>query len=248
MQCCYPIAAIRPQARCINSDTYAAARAALTASCVSQYKLNEASGNALDSIGGYDLTQNGTSGSTAGKINLCRTFDGSCYFSRTPNAAQNPKNLNFSLSVWFYLGTVAAGYQQIFSYRNALSADDRAYFIVRMEAAALVTYVGSGGPGGLTTSTRASGLTTGSWYHYALSFTNSSRVIRDSFNGGAAGTFTATTAPSIDITTPILSIGGETTELMGNGGRIDCAKLWINRALSDPDMTLDYNGGTGGEI
>lgn len=228
-----------------GGDPYAAA---LTANCVSQYKLNEASGNALDSIGGYNLTQNGTSGSTVGKINLCRTFDGSCYFNRTPNAAQSPASKDFSYSVWFYLGTVAAGTRQILSYRNAGSDDANLYFILRMEADALVAYNGLGTANTFDNSTRATGLSVGQWYHYAASYTNSTKTYRDRLNGGTVGTWTSTTSPTNAIASPILAIGGDVLELMGSGGRVDCAKLWINRALSDNDMLLDWNNGNGGEI
>lgn len=223
----------------------------LLTNLVSQYKLNESSGNALDSIGGYDLTQNGTSSSVAGKINTARGFDGSCYFNRTPNAAQRPADVNFSLSVWFYLGTVAAGTRQIFSYREAGSASGNIYFIVRMEAAALVLYTGTGAGGSFSNSTRATGLTTGGWYHYAMSLTFATKAVRDSLNGGTVGTWTPTHVPTLGVgamPSPIISLGGDVLELMGSGGRIDCAKLWIGRALSDADMLLDYNSGSGVEL
>lgn len=69
------------------------------------WKMNDASGNATDSIGSTTLTDNGTIGSTTGKVGNCRTFSAasSQYFSVNSNAAILTGDVDFTVVVAFYI-------------------------------------------------------------------------------------------------------------------------------------------------
>ena len=61
------------------------------------YKLDEASGNALDVNLSNDLTGTGSPGSGSGLFGTCRTFNGSQYFSRADNATLSMANIGFTV-------------------------------------------------------------------------------------------------------------------------------------------------------
>ena len=77
---------------------------ALTDSLVAYYKLDESSGNASDSVGGYTLTNNGTTGYESAKINNGANFanTNTKYLRRTEaNVFGLTSNQNTSVSLWF---------------------------------------------------------------------------------------------------------------------------------------------------
>src|SRR4051812_28482140 len=56
----------------------------LLTNLVSDWKLDESSGNAIDSLGTNTLTANSAPGSVAGKVNGARNFDGTNQFFSIP--------------------------------------------------------------------------------------------------------------------------------------------------------------------
>ena len=64
------------------------------------WKLDEASGSAVDSHGSNTLTQTGTVGAATGKIDGARDFSTSNYFSIASNASLSTGDISFSLACW----------------------------------------------------------------------------------------------------------------------------------------------------
>ncbi len=83
-------------------------------SLVAYWKLDEASGNALDAHIGNDLTDNNTVTADTGKINGCRTFaQGSTeFFSLADNSDLSTGDIDFSISCWVN-GTTFANFPGI---------------------------------------------------------------------------------------------------------------------------------------
>jgi len=77
---------------------------ALTDNIVAYWAMDDASGNATDSVGSNTLTENGTGGiaSTTGKISNCRDFEAgdSDYFSIADNADLSTGDIDFSGYCW----------------------------------------------------------------------------------------------------------------------------------------------------
>ena len=70
---------------------------------VSYWKLDEASGDALDSHGTNNLTVNGSIGTAAGKIGSARDLESSGsdqYFSLADNASLSTGDIDFSVAGW----------------------------------------------------------------------------------------------------------------------------------------------------
>jgi hypothetical protein len=71
---------------------------------VSFWKLDEASGNALDAKGTNNLTVTGACGAIAGKLAGCRTFSGSGqYFASSTTTGLHPGNTDFTIAAWVYI-------------------------------------------------------------------------------------------------------------------------------------------------
>jgi len=76
---------------------------------VSHWKLDEASGDAIDSHGSNTLAAINAPGSAAGKINTSRSFNGSNQqFSIASNASLQTGDIDFSIACWCYLSSKAA--------------------------------------------------------------------------------------------------------------------------------------------
>ena len=68
---------------------------------VSYWKLDEASGNAIDSVGTNTLIANNAPGSVPGKINTARNFDGNLQsFSIPTNSSVEIGSHSFSFVTW----------------------------------------------------------------------------------------------------------------------------------------------------
>lgn len=74
---------------------------ALTTSIVSYWKLDESSGDAADSVGGFTLTNANTTTYSTGKINNCGSFDASLtqYLYHADDAALRPTT-SFTFTGW----------------------------------------------------------------------------------------------------------------------------------------------------
>lgn len=84
---------------------------ALTDSLVSYWKLDEASGNAIDAHGTNDLTETGgTIAATTGKINGCRDFEDidTEYFEIADNADVSTGDIDFTFAAWVNLESKGA--------------------------------------------------------------------------------------------------------------------------------------------
>lgn len=212
-----------------------------------QWKLNEASGVFVDSRNSYNLTAVNSPGTAAGKINTCRTFDGTSYASRTAAAALMPLSSDFSFSTWFYMGSTI-GTRQIFGLRNAGSLDGDLHWILRGEGSAIKLYVGQGSGDLFSSTTVIGSFSTSTWYHFACSVKFSTKEVRYRVDGGAATSFTSTYVPTVSPATPKILIGGEVLELLASGSRVDCTKLWAGTLLTDALLLSDYNSGVGIEL
>lgn len=93
---------------------------ALTENLISYWKLDEASGNALDAHGSNALTDTNTVTSGAGKINGARTFARASneYFTIPDNASLSVGDIDFTLAAWVNLASKPGGVMHVFGKRE----------------------------------------------------------------------------------------------------------------------------------
>jgi hypothetical protein len=74
----------------------------LLTNLISYWKMDEASGNALDAHGSNELTDTNTVGSAGGKVNNARDFElsSSEYFTKADNTDLSTGDIDFTISCW----------------------------------------------------------------------------------------------------------------------------------------------------
>ena len=214
---------------------------------VSYWKLDEATGNALDALGTNILTAVNAPGSTPGIVQTARTFSGDHqYFSIPTRPSVEVGNTSFTFTAWVKLDNKTDYHtfvgKQIEDYPfydrdYSLSYDkdmDRIYFQVA-------------GPDGLTL-TRAIANALGSpaintWYFLAGGYDYESGYIWISVNGGPQETTPFT--GSVHVGQAPFMLGGVANPLFGyHAGLLDEVGFW-KRALTSAEVAALYNNGQG---
>jgi hypothetical protein len=213
------------------------------------YKLDEASGNAIDaSVNSRNLTQGSPVGSTAGVINTSRSFNGSngtAFFS--PSSTNfSPGANHFFTTFWMKAGTLtqtnddsgligkmswnASDGEWLVYYRNATQR-------VRMD----VSLTGLVASQTVLESTTAIANTT-NWYFIAAGWDGTN--IKISVNGGPYAT-ASFAGPVFSGNGTNFSIGTESASNYWNGN-IDEVAIWIGRNdLTISEVQQLYNNGAG---
>lgn len=195
---------------------------------VAYYKFNEASGGALDAHGSFDLTQNGTVGTTSGVIDNARgPFSGSNYFSSTASGLQKGTG-DFSFAFWAYNPTS--------SFPVLISKG--------WPGGEYVIYANGGdvnfaiGPSG---SVVVSGIAVGMNFIVAV-YDSTVPRLRLSLNGS---TFVNATVGTInaDSSDPLVIGCSPAQGIYWNTG-IDEFAFWKGRALTQAEVTYFYNSGS----
>jgi len=209
---------------------------ALLDNLISYWKLDEASGSALDSHGSYNLSQNGTIGTRAGKIgsarNLVRTS--SHRFQIADTADFRVADRDFSFSCWIYRD-VNSQFQTVCSKSNAGQTIGFACWfdtsnVLRFRILG-ATYV----------SGTVTGLSTATWYHLVVTHNVTEKRSRVYINGGAAVESIYTGSGSDDAS--MFRIGSFETSSHFDGA-IDEFSFW-HRELTSAEVGELYNSGDG---
>ena len=207
---------------------------ALIDSLVSYWKIDEASGNAIDAHGGNDGTIRGATPGSTGIINDCYIFDGTndTIDSTSDNGVTDGSNVR-SVSVWFQIGS---GYTPaddgLFAY-GTTSSDD-AFGMAVWNASTIRFYNWN------TDYNVSVGAMGNTWHNYIAVYDGTNMKIY--FDGSLVDTRAKT------ITT-ILANYWEMGDVLGGfskywNGLIDEVGIW-GRALIQSDVTALYNSGNG---
>jgi hypothetical protein len=222
-----------------------ATRADLTTSLVSYWKLDEASGNAVDVHGSNNLTDTNTVGAGTGKINGARDFelDSSEYFTIADNAALSGSDRDIAMTAWVNMETKAAAMRIVSKYG---SSGSREYALLYNSVSDRFEFQVSSNGTGSTANVSANNLgspSTGTWYYVIAWHDATNDLIGIQVNNGTANT-TAATGGIFDSTTPfgigaVASSGGSPFD-----GLIDEVGFW-DRLLTADEKTSLYNSGNG---
>lgn len=217
----------------------------LLTNLVSYWKLDEASGNALDAHGSNTLTDNASVGSAAGKINNARDFESSThqYFSIADNAALSTGDIDFTFACWVKAESLVnypvilgkwgtyAGYREFVLYYDTSSF--RFQFAVESSGGTLASAVAN-------TFGAAS---TGTWYFVVGWHDSVNNLVGISINAGTADTVSHTLG--VRDSTLQFQIGGSNQNVQSLfwDGLIDEVGFW-KRVLTSQERTDLYNGGS----
>jgi hypothetical protein len=206
----------------------------ITDSLISHWKLDEASGNAIDAHGAFDLTDTNTAASVTGKINNGRDLDITKSFNGAGEFAFADED--FTLACWVKLASKpalgfilnkfsgTAGYSMSYD-----SGSDRFRFAVGDSDSShteLADVLGSP--------------STGVWYYIVAWHDSTANTVNIKINNGAtdSGSYSAgITSFGADF---LLGFPGSNSI----DGVVDEASVW-ERVLTEQEMTDLYNGGDG---
>lgn len=225
---------------------------------ISWWKLNEASGNALDAFGSNHLTDTNTVGAGTGKIDGARDFEfgNSEYFTIDDNASLSMgAGVAMTITGWLKLETqpsVNGGRAVIASKGATNMAAAQEYILFINNSNDKPTFLV--GDGSATNSVEwGSTLSLGTWYYICAYHNPVTDLIGISINDGAF--VTAAHSTDIQDSTQPFRLGQGFA--IGNGhffdGLLDEVALWkatgssilARGGISDQDNTLLYNGGNG---
>jgi Concanavalin A-like lectin/glucanases superfamily len=208
---------------------------------VAYWKLDEASGNAQDSVGTNHLVDNNTVKAAAGKVAGARQFvqADNEFFSIPDNAALSmAPDQAFTLAGWFFSELVTTNI--LISKGNLVSFPGAEYHL-EGSGTNLLLYVGNGSANGLATATAVLPLST--WVFFAASHDPVGDLLAISINGAAP--WTAAWAGGSYDSAQELCLGKYAN--FGSGaltGRLDEVGIW-KRLLSPAEISQLYNGGAG---
>lgn len=214
---------------------------ALTDNLVSYWKLDEASGNALDAHGSNDLTDINTVGSATGKISNARDFDAASAerFTITDNATLSGADVDRTFAFWMHpdslaatrapAGKFAGGGQQEFRFQIATTG-------------LLAFQVSGSGTSSVGANTPSSTISAGSWYYVVGWHDSVANTINLQVNNGTV--YSAAHSTGMFNGTAPFTIGCWSAGAEPFDGLIDEFGWW-DRVLTSDERTELYNSGNG---
>lgn len=217
----------------------------LTDNLLAYWKLDESSGDAIDSSGGgFTLTNNGGIAYSAGKINNGMHGDsgfGTDFLGRTDILGRTGGNNGaITISLWAKLDDWSVGNATLFNIDDGNTSPYIQWTIQNNATQILFNRGRMCVANNVLTDTTTN--STGTWYHYVVTWDGTNRII---YQNAATDTTDATAAGNGD------ACGDEVTRianLQGGSnpphGVVDEVGVW-NRALTADEVTELYNGGDG---
>lgn len=231
----------------VNGQSLATSNGLLTG-LQSYWKLDEASGNALDAHGSNALTNNNSVGTTTGLLNGCRTFASASlrYFSLADNASISTGDVSFAFAGWVYQ-TAATSQVIVSKWQN--DGTNREYlldtggnsgtqfrFIVYSDGSTSASVVAS----------NFGNIPLNTWCFVIAWHDATANTINLQVNNGTVNS-TAHSAGVLDTTTPFQigarrSSGGNAENHLD--GRLDEFAFWKGSVPDSTQRTLLYGSGT----
>jgi hypothetical protein len=208
----------------------------LTDGLISYWKLDEASGNALDAHDSFDLTDTGTAASVAGKINTARDLATSKYFDGGNVTELGFGDEDFTVAGWVKLSSKpglgriinkfsdTAGYQ--LSYRSDL---DRFYFAV-----------GDSDSSHIEDADNLGSPSTGVWYFIVAWHDSTANTVNIQVNNGTVDSGSYSAGVSDPGANFLIGFSGSASV----DGAVDEFGVW-GRVLTAQERTDLYNDGSG---
>lgn len=208
------------------------------------YRLDEASGNAIDSVSANTLTANNAPGSGTGKIGNARTFNGSNKsFTAASSSVFNFGDTDFTIACWVNLSSVAA--QSMLVTKFSTVGNNRQYAlyynIVTGRMSFLVNSSGASAQNVTINADAFGAIATGTWYYVVAWHDSVNNQIGISVNGVAN---TQSHSAGVFQSSVNFRVGGRADGFEFTNGLIDGVGVWSKVLTSDERARL-YNSGDG---
>lgn len=214
---------------------------ALIDSLISYWKLDEASGNALDAHSTNELTEtSGTIAAATGKVGGARDFEmlDTEYFTRADNAALSTGDIDFSLACW--INPESSATSAILG-KWQWDGSGEHEWVLWLNSMTPTFSVSTNGTSIAASAVWGSGLSTATWYFIVIWHDSVNNQIGISVNAGTP--VTASHSGGVRDGTHAFDIGGSNNASFYDG-LIDEVGFW-KKVLTSDERTLLYNGGNG---
>ncbi len=207
----------------------------ITTGLVSHWKMDETSGNAVDSVSGHTATlANGAAWTASGKINGALDLDGTDDYAETASHADYSL-ISKSISAWVYIPTsVPAGYMTILEHNRG---GNNMYGMWKHTTGPFsfqwASWGGTPSINGTTTSVADT------WYHVVGTFDNATADGKIYING-VADNQTETNGKIPTAVLDDIRIGRTNDDIEPWKGRFDDVRIY-NRALTAKDVATLYD-------
>ena len=210
---------------------------------ISVWEMDESSGVAIDSYGSNTLTDNNTVTSGIGKLNGARQFTGSNseYFSKADNADLSMGNIDWTITAWVKVDTIADSI--ILAKDVDTPANSRDYTLDLDSTNGFRFYINGGAAGCLVSV--GSLPTTGVWYFLTIWQNRTAQTINLRVNDTTTYSVSTGANYSPDSTAEFRIGARQYAGFEGYfTGMIDQVTVW-KRVLKASEISEIYNGGSG---
>jgi hypothetical protein len=216
----------------------------LLTNLVAYWQLDEASGNATDSVGSNTLTNNGSVGSATGKVGTARDFGtgvSTKFFRLADNADLSTGDIDFTFAAWVKPSALTKSYAAVLTKGDGSSLEYQ--LIYRLSQSAFDWAVKDSANNVRATNFGAPSV--GTWYHLVCWHDSVNNLIGISVNAGTPNT-TSYSGGVTDTayTFAIGTLGSYADSSSTWDGLIDEVGFW-KRVLTSQERTDLYNGGSG---
>lgn len=219
----------------------------LLTNLVSHWKLDEASGNALDAHGTNTLTEtSGTIGSAAGKVGNARDFEAGDteYFELSDNTDLSTGDVNFHVACWVWAETLTNF--PVIAHKGWQTANDvnKEWVLFYDTTAARFTFskmVGTTLVNAVANNFGVASVST--WYRLDAWHDADNNVIGIAVNNGTANT--TATSTGVNNGNRAFQVGASSSQGLYWDGLIDELSFYKHRVLSSAEIAVPYNSGNG---
>lgn len=203
------------------------------------WKLDEASGNATDSISSISAV-NASVTYSAGKINNGAVYNGTAFHTIADSSSVRPAS-DISISMWVNITSTTTSFQMLMA-KGENAGDTRSYEVRCFGTTSQIEVQMRAGGGTFIQARTTTAIGTGTWKHIVFTRTGATnKIYIDSVSDTLASNLTQTT--TIDYFTDALWLGQRNAGLRFDG-KLDEVGIW-NVALTQAEVNEIYNGGIG---
>jgi hypothetical protein len=212
----------------------------------SYWRLDEASGSALDAHGANHLTEtSGTIASTTGKVGNCRDLEAGDteHFEISDNAALSTGDIDFTLTGWVNIESISGNAWIVSKWNGTINQREYGVRVLDGSPDLFQFFVSSNGTASASVSATTFGAPSlATWYFFVAWHDASANTINIQINNGTVNS-TAHATGVFNSTAPFrLGAQGNDSEFFD--GLIDEVGFW-KRILTSDERTAIYNGGNG---
>ena len=219
----------------------------LMSGLVAHWKLNETSGNRVDSYSNNDLTPTNTPGFDTGIIGNGVSFVSASnqVLSVSDNKQINLGGTDFSISLWVKYNALTNNSAQDYLGILSKGSGGAAYCIsmqYRIASGFMQAQLNNGVTTGNFAASTFGAFTTGVWYNVIFTYNNTSKAVTISVNGTENGYTSATTPTDVSYA---LNIGrAYNSNTYNSSAIIDSVSIW-KKVLNSAEKSRLYNSGSG---